>query len=339
MSGCPGLPGYRDLRCRAERPRRRSGRRCSVGTGHQLHRHGRHVWQHARLRSARRSACDRTRTRRRDPRPCSTRPPRSRGDRHEVATGSSGSTSTTGDCRAGTSSVRSRRACAGWTRIRSTSTTPTIPTRTPRWRRPSPSYDDLIRQGKIRYVGLSNHPAWQVVESLWIADDRRLVTAPVAAQVKYNLIDRAAERELASRLREVRALDRPLRAAPRRPACRPRSPRPGGRRRPALRRYRIQRRRDRRRPKGRRDSAGEWGLAPYQLSLAWLLSRPAVASVIVGAETVDELRANATVADVELEPAQLEALTALASEPAAFYHRAGEGPERPPATTGSAATD
>ncbi len=57
-------------------------------------------------------------------------------------------------------------------------------------------YDDLIRQGKIRYVGLSNHPAWQVTQALWIADDRRL-QAPVAAQVKYNLIDRAAERELA----------------------------------------------------------------------------------------------------------------------------------------------
>ena len=47
------------------------------------------------------------------------------------------------------------------------------------------------------------------------------------------------------------------------------------------------------------------------MSLAWLLSRPAVASVIVGAETVDELRANATAADVDLDPAQLDALTAL----------------------------
>ena len=35
-------------------------------------------------------------------------------------------------------------------------------------------YDDLIRQGKLRYVGLSNHPAWQVTQALWIADDRRL---------------------------------------------------------------------------------------------------------------------------------------------------------------------
>ena len=57
------------------------------------------------------------------------------------------------------------------------------------------AYDDLIRQGKIRYVALSNHPAWQVTQALWIADDRRL-QAPVATQVKYNLIDRAAEREL-----------------------------------------------------------------------------------------------------------------------------------------------
>jgi 1-deoxyxylulose-5-phosphate synthase len=81
-----------------------------------------------------------------------------------------------------------------------------------------------------------------------------------------------------------------------------------------------------------------WGLAPYQVALAWLLSRPAVASAIVGAETIDELRANATAADVALEPAQLDALTALASEPAAFHHRAGHGPERPAATTGSTST-
>jgi aryl-alcohol dehydrogenase-like predicted oxidoreductase len=35
-------------------------------------------------------------------------------------------------------------------------------------------YDDLVRQGKLRYVALSNHPAWQLTHALWIADDRRL---------------------------------------------------------------------------------------------------------------------------------------------------------------------
>ena len=58
-------------------------------------------------------------------------------------------------------------------------------------------YDDLVRQGKLRYVALSNHPAWQVTQTLWIADDRHLAAAPVCAQVKYNLIDRATEDELA----------------------------------------------------------------------------------------------------------------------------------------------
>jgi 1-deoxyxylulose-5-phosphate synthase len=57
------------------------------------------------------------------------------------------------------------------------------------------AYDDLVRHGKLRYVALSNHPAWQLTQALWIADDRRL-HAPVCAQVKYNLIDRTAEREL-----------------------------------------------------------------------------------------------------------------------------------------------
>jgi aryl-alcohol dehydrogenase-like predicted oxidoreductase len=48
-----------------------------------------------------------------------------------------------------------------------------------------------------------------------------------------------------------------------------------------------------------------------QVSLAWLLSRPTVASAVVGAETVEKITANATAADVILEQAQLDALTAL----------------------------
>ena len=54
-----------------------------------------------------------------------------------------------------------------------------------------------------------------------------------------------------------------------------------------------------------------WGLRPYQVSLAWLLSRPAVATAIVGAETVEEFRANVSAADVVLDQAQLDALTSL----------------------------
>jgi aryl-alcohol dehydrogenase-like predicted oxidoreductase len=172
------------------------------------------------------------------------------------------------------------------------------------------AYDDLVRQGKLRYVALSNYPAWQVTHALWIADDRRLAAAPVCTQVKYNLIDRTAELELV-------------------PACVrfglsivPFGPLHGG----LLASTQVQQRGI----QGDQRFGGpgfteteleigrtverlseEWGLQPYQVSLAWLLSRPAVASAIVGAETVEEVTANATAADVILEQAQLDALTAL----------------------------
>jgi 1-deoxyxylulose-5-phosphate synthase len=57
--------------------------------------------------------------------------------------------------------------------------------------------------------------------------------------------------------------------------------------------------------------AQDWGLRPHQVALAWLLSRPGVASVIVGAETVEELIANASAVEIVLSQAQLDELTRL----------------------------
>ena len=125
----------------------------------------------------------------------------------------------------------------------------------------------------MRYVALSNHPAWQVTHALWIVDDRRLAAAPVCVQVKYNLIDRAAEHELG-------------------PACLqfglslvPFGPLHGG----LLASTRVEEREisgDERFGgsgfteaelevgRGVERLSQEWGLQPYQVSLAWLLSRP-----------------------------------------------------------------
>ena len=185
-------------------------------------------------------------------------------------------------------------------------------------------YDDLIRQGKVRAVGLSNHPAWQLVQALWIADDRRLI-GPVAAEVKYNLIDRSAERELSAActrfdvslipyaplhgglLADLSVLDRHISGYQR-----------FGQ--PGFTDVEIHIARDVDR------LARSWGHQPYQVSLAWLLSRPAVASVIVGPEHPDELHAAATAVDVELDTAQLDALTSLADQAPAFLHSAGDGP-------------
>jgi aryl-alcohol dehydrogenase-like predicted oxidoreductase len=55
--------------------------------------------------------------------------------------------------------------------------------------------DDLIRAGKVRYIGSSSFGAWQIVESLWVAKELGL-NRFVCEQPVYNLLDRRVEREL-----------------------------------------------------------------------------------------------------------------------------------------------
>jgi len=55
--------------------------------------------------------------------------------------------------------------------------------------------DDLVRTGKVRYIGYSNCTAWQLCDALWTSKLNNLV-AFVAMQAVYNLLDRSAEREL-----------------------------------------------------------------------------------------------------------------------------------------------
>jgi len=55
--------------------------------------------------------------------------------------------------------------------------------------------DDLIRAGKVRYIGTSNFTAWQEVEALWAAKELGL-NRHVCSQPAYNLLDRRAEAEL-----------------------------------------------------------------------------------------------------------------------------------------------
>ncbi|MBM3567745.1 MAG: aldo/keto reductase [Alphaproteobacteria bacterium] len=60
--------------------------------------------------------------------------------------------------------------------------------------------DDLVRQGKLRYVGCSNLKSWQVIESLWAAD-RRGYERFVSCQDEYSLVMRGIEADLAPAMR------------------------------------------------------------------------------------------------------------------------------------------
>lgn len=171
------------------------------------------------------------------------------------------------------------------------------------------AYDDLIRQGKVRCVALSTYPAWELVHALWLTSERNL-NSPVCAQVRYNLVDRAVEAEvIPACLRfglsvvTFSSLHGGLLAGD-----------------DALAREYVGWKRwgqggftDIELGVARRlvATCREWGAAPNEAALAWLLTRPAVASAIIGPESPAEVMANIKALDVTLDPEQLATLETL----------------------------
>jgi aryl-alcohol dehydrogenase-like predicted oxidoreductase len=165
--------------------------------------------------------------------------------------------------------------------------------------------DDLVRQGKVRYVGLSTYPGWQLVEAVMTCA-REHLARPVLNQISYNLVDRSAEEEVLPA-----AIEFGLSVT-----CF--SPLAGG----ALAGTEVMHRRysgmkrwgapfdytpaQRSAASDLQDLASEWGHAPATLALRWLLSRQPVAAAIIGPETIEELRDNVAGAfDVQLDTDQI----------------------------------
>ncbi len=185
--------------------------------------------------------------------------------------------------------------------------------------------DDAVRQGKIRYVGLSNFTGWQVQKAVDLADTR-LLSRPVTLQPQYNLLVREIEWEVV-------------------PACQseglgllPWSPLGGGwltgkyhRDQEPTGATRLGENPDRGVESYYRRSVQQrtWdvldavaavakghGASMAQVSLAWLRDRPTVSSVILGCRTVDQLEDNLGAAELDLAPEDVDALD-LASDPGA----------------------
>jgi aryl-alcohol dehydrogenase-like predicted oxidoreductase len=170
--------------------------------------------------------------------------------------------------------------------------------------------DDLVHQGKVRYVGVSNMPAWQVVEAEWTARTLGL-NHFISCQDEYSLLARdTVERELSAAAQKYRLGILPF------------FPLASG----ALTgKYR----RNQPRPEGARLSAqsplsarflseanveiveklvrfGESrGHSLLELAFSWLLARPQVASVIAGATKPEQIDANVKAADWALTAAEL----------------------------------
>ncbi|NIM96476.1 MAG: aldo/keto reductase [Anaerolineales bacterium] len=169
--------------------------------------------------------------------------------------------------------------------------------------------EDLVRQGKVRYIGASNYSAWQLMESLWCADVHGMPRFD-ALQPHYNLAHRAEfERELKEVCEnyEIGVI--------------PYSPLAGGfltgkydrdvvleseRAKGVMERYFNER--------GWRimdvvwEVANELSTVPAAVSLAWLLAQPGMTAPIIGANSVDQLEDSLAVESVTITEDQIARL-------------------------------
>src|SRR5215813_7406339 len=163
--------------------------------------------------------------------------------------------------------------------------------------------DDLVGAGKVLYIGCSNYAAYRLMHSLWLSRTNSWARY-VTLQAQYSLIVRDLEREHVPLCR-----DEGVGILPWSPLAngflsgkfeRDRPPQAGTRLGEKPDRFaRFDHERNWKILDAVRAVAREAGTTPAAVSLAWLLTRPQVSSVIFGARTVDQLDANLAAAELQ----------------------------------------
>jgi aryl-alcohol dehydrogenase-like predicted oxidoreductase len=171
--------------------------------------------------------------------------------------------------------------------------------------------DDLVHQGKVRYLGASNFTGWQMMKSLWTSDKQGYSRFD-CLQPQYSLICREIEREILAlcRLEGVGVI--------------PWSPLGGGflsgkykkdQKPPSDARLtrmdmwnRLRDNRNWEILEVLEQVARERNRKPSQVALAWVNQQPGVSSVIIGARTLEQAEENLGAVGLKLEAAELDAL-------------------------------
>ena len=179
--------------------------------------------------------------------------------------------------------------------------------------------DTLVRQGHVRYIGLSNWAAWQVVRAVGITEARKL--APILSlQAYYTLVGRDLEREIVPMLKTEGI------------GLMVWSPLAGGflsgkysggsaadqGRRATFDFPPVDLERGDAALAVMREIALAKGCTVAQVALAWLLHQPVVTSVIVGAKRIEQLQDNIRSTEVSLSAEDLAALDAVTKLPAEY---------------------
>ena len=180
--------------------------------------------------------------------------------------------------------------------------------------------DDLVRQGHVRYVGLSNWSAWTVMKALGIAD-RRGWTRPVTLQAYYTIAGRDLEREIAPLL-EAEKLGllvwSPLAGGLLSGKYDRDGKGPQGSRRVSFDFPPVDKNRAFDCVDVMREIAKVHRVSVARIAIAWLLHRPFVTSVIVGARNVEQLDDNLAATEISLAAAELSELDRVSALPAEY---------------------
>ncbi|HEX4024652.1 MAG TPA: aldo/keto reductase [Steroidobacteraceae bacterium] len=184
--------------------------------------------------------------------------------------------------------------------------------------------DDLVRAGKVRYIGFSDTPAWKVAQAQTQALLRGW-TPLVAIQIEYSLMERSHEAEMLPMCEELGlhiAAWSPLKSG--------------------MLTGKYTRANVAASKPGRGDFvagafnernfaildaviaiAEELGTSPARVAIAWLLTRPGIPIPIIGARTLEQFEQNIGALEVSLSPEQLQRLDAASSPPPDFISRVG----------------
>jgi aryl-alcohol dehydrogenase-like predicted oxidoreductase len=178
--------------------------------------------------------------------------------------------------------------------------------------------DDLVRQGKVRYIGCSTLSAWQVVEAQWVSTHFGLARY-ASCQERYSLLDRDLDRELMpvvenygiglipfSPLADGLLTGKYRRNAPLPAGARLTTTPRAAERRLTERNWTIVER--------LADFCEARGHSLLELALSWLLNRPAVASVIAGATSPDQVEANVLAAGWALSREDMDEIDRLTAK-------------------------
>jgi aryl-alcohol dehydrogenase-like predicted oxidoreductase len=194
--------------------------------------------------------------------------------------------------------------------------------------------DDLTRQGLVRYIGVSNWQAWKIAKALGISEAKDYARFETL-QAYYSIAGRDLERELVPMLTSEQLglmVWSPLAGGLLSGKFGPGSNNPEGARRSNFDFPPVDRERAWKCVEAMREVGDKHGASVARVALAWLLHKPAVMSVIIGAKTLEQLDDNLAAVELTLSPEEMARLDEVSELPAEYpgWMLARQGAARTP---------